>query len=318
MDGLPIGHADAVSRSRTSPTETTGTRSRRIAGWTVWAARLGWLLVALLGGAAIEAAVDDRSSPVRWVCAIGAWTIWAIVALALAIPSVRSLTVARLVAPITIAVGVAAALAGVPAGDLVLYGIPAFAAIAAVYTPEFGIACAQASAYGDEHRFPLRVPAATGAVAVVLWLAWVPLLLAGPLLVAAEVWVVGGLATVVAIAGTVFLLPRWHRLAQRWLVLVPAGLVVRDPIVLAETLMLRTSEVRTMSLARADTGAADLTGPASGYALEVTTTATVTAVFAGSTSEPEGRAVHLTAFLVAPSRPGRALEVARTRGLPVA
>ncbi|MDX2378311.1 MAG: hypothetical protein QNM02_00955 [Acidimicrobiia bacterium] len=302
----------------TSAARAEGARSHRVAGWTVWAARLAWLLVALLGGEAVEAAIDGRSSAVRWVSAIGAWTIWAVVALALAIPSVRSLTVVRVFAPVAVAAGIAAALAGAPATDLVLYGIPAFGAVAAAYTPEFGIAYAQASAYGDEHRFPLRAPAATGAVAIVLWLGWVPLLLAGPLLLAATMWLVGGLVSAGAIAGAVFLLPRWHRLAQRWLVLVPAGLVVRDPIVLAETLMLRSREVRTISLALADTGAADLTGPASGYALEVATTATVTAVFAGSPSSPEGRAVHLTAFLVAPSRPGRALEVARARGLTVA
>jgi hypothetical protein len=319
-DGREIRHAGVVEETTRSTTNAVngGGRTRRFTSWVVWAARLAWLLVAVLGGSVIESAVADRSSPVRWVCAIGAWTIWALVALALAIPSVRALTVARVVAPIGVAAGIAAGIAGATAGDLVLYGIPTFAAVAAVFLPEFGIIYAQASAYGDEHRFPLRAPAATAAVAVVLWLAWAPLVLAGPLLLAARTWVVGGLISVLAIAGAVFLLPRWHRLAQRWLVLVPAGLVVRDPIVLAETLMLRTSEVRAVSLALADTGAADLSGPASGYAVEVTTTATVTAVFAGSPSKPEGRAVHLTAFLIAPSRPGRALEVARARGLPVA
>lgn len=284
----------------------------------MWVARLAWLLVAVLGGSAIDSAVADRSSAVRWVAAIGSWTIWAVVALALAIPAVRSLSVARIVAPVGVAVGIAAAIAGAPATDLLLLWLPVFAAVAAVFTPEFGIAYAQASAYGDEHRFPLRAPAATAVVAVVVWLAWTPLVVAGPLLLAAQSWIAGAIVSVAALCGTYFLVPRWHRLAQRWLVLVPAGLVVRDPVVLAETLMLRTAEIRNISLALADTGAADLTGPASGYAVEVTTAGTVTAVFAGSRSQPEGRAVHLTAFLVAPSRPGRALDLARGRGLPVA
>ena len=302
---------------RATTNARAGASTRRFAPPVVWLARLAWLLVAVLGGSAVEAAVDERSAAIRWVVAIGGWTVWGIVALALAIPAVRSLTVVRVVAPLAIAAGIAIAVAGVPATDLVLFGLPTFVAVAAVFTPELGIAYSQASAYGDEHRFPLRAPAATGAVAIVLWLAWAPLALAGPLLLASRMWLVGGLVSAAAIAGAVFLLPRWNRLAQRWLVLVPAGLVVRDPLVLGETLMLRTSEIQTISLARADTGAADLTGPASGYAVEVSTGATVTAVFAGSPSTPEGRAVHLTAFLVAPSRPGRALDVARQRGLPV-
>ncbi len=99
--------------------------------------------------------------------------------------------------------------------------------------------------------------------------------------------------------------------------LVPAGVVVHDPVVLAETLTLRTAQVRSIHLAPADTGAADLTGPASGFVIEVTTTESVTALLAFTPSEPNGKAIHLRAFLVAPSRPGEALRAARDRGLPV-
>ena len=138
------------------------------------------------------------------------------------------------------------------------------------------------------------------------------------MLLAAASWVVGAVVTAVAVAATIFLVPRWHRLALRWLVLVPAGLVVHDPVVLADTLMLRSDHIASVALARADTRAADLTGPASGYAIEVTTNRTVTAVYAPTPSEPDGRAIHLTAFLVSPSRPGRALTAAAARGLPAA
>ena len=59
-----------------------------------------------------------------------------------------------------------------------------------------------------------------------------------------------------------------------------------------------------MRLAPDATEAADLTGPASGYAVEIETIGTVTALFAFTPKEPNGRAIHLTAFLVSPSRPG--------------
>lgn len=304
--------------NRATTGANTDATTRRFAPLVVWVARVAWVLVAALGGAAIEAAVTDRSSAVRWACAIGGWTSWAVVALALAIPSVRSLTVARVVAPLSVVAGVAAAIAGAPATELLLLGVTTFGAVAAMLTPEFGLAFVQASAYGDENRFPLRAPAATGAAAVITWLAWAPTVVAAGPLLAARAWVVGGIAAVVAIACAVYLAPRWHRLSQRWLVLVPAGLVVRDPIVLAETLMLRSAQIGSIALARAGTEAADLTGPASGYALEVSTSETVTAVFAVSRAQPNGTAIHMTAFLISPSRPGRTLEVAAARGLPVA
>jgi hypothetical protein len=107
-------------------------------------------------------------------------------------------------------------------------------------------------------------------------------------------------------------------LSLRWFVLVPAGVVVHDPVVLADTFPLRTAQVASIGLAPADTQAADLTGPASGYAIEVATTESVTAVFAFTPSEPNGRAIHLRSFLIAPSRPGRVLRSARARGLPIA
>jgi len=290
---------------------------RRIAPLVVWIARLSWVLVALAGGAAIDAAVEGCSSAVRWTAAIGGWTIWALVALALAIPSVRTLTVARVAAPLALVATAAAALAGAPTIDLLLLGLPTFVSVAAVLTPELAIAFVQASAYGDEERFPLRAPAAAGAAALLAWALWAIAVVAGPLLLAAQQWIVGGAVTLVAIAGTTFLTPRWHRLSRRWLVLVPAGLVVHDPVVLADTLMLRRDQLTSIGLAREGTAATDLTGPASGYALEVTTSSPVNAVYAFTPAEPNGRAVQLREFLVSPTRPGRALARAEARRLPV-
>jgi hypothetical protein len=40
-------------------------------------------------------------------------------------------------------------------------------------------------------------------------------------------------------------------------------------------------------------------------------------VYAFTPSEPNGRAVHLTAFLVSPSRPGQVLRACADRGLAV-
>lgn len=290
----------------------------RVARFAPWVARIAWIVVAVIGGGAVEAAVDGRSSAVVWIAAIGGWTLWAVAALGLAIASTVSLTIVRVMVPLALVATIAVGLGGASAVELLLLGGPAIVTIAAVMTAEFGRHYVQASAYGDEERFPLRFPVGAGSAAIVAWIVWASTTVAGPLLLAAESWIAGGVSCAVAIGGVVLLGPRWHRLSMRWFVLVPAGIVVHDPVVLADTFPLRTAQVASIGLAPADTDAADLTGPASGYALEVRTTESVTVVFAFTPSEPNGRAIHLRSFLIAPSRPGRALRSARERGLPIA
>jgi len=288
-----------------------------ITRWLPWVARVSWVLVAVVGGQAIEAAVDGRSAAVRWVAGVGGWAAWGVVLAAMLIASVRSLTIVRVGAPVSAAVAVAVVVAGVSAAELLSFVVPAAITLLVVFTAEFGRSFVQASAYGDEDRFPLRPPAAVGVAAVVTWMVWAAMIVAGPVLVAARSWIVGVPLTMLALVGTLVLAPRWHRLSRRWLVLVPAGIVLHDPVVLADTLSLRTNQVRRMRLAPEATEAADLTGPASGYAVEIETIGTVTALFAFTPKEPNGRAIHLTAFLVSPSRPGQALAAAAARRLPV-
>ena len=229
--------------------------------WLAWLARLAWLLVAIVGGSAVEQAVHSRSDAVRLTAGIGCWVGWAIVMLALVIASVPTLTVVRVGVPLAAGVTLAAGLAGADALSLVALGAPATVAIVAVFAAEFGRSFVQASAYGDEERFPLRAPAAVAIAAVVTWFVWAACLLTGPLLLAARSWIAGAVLTIAAIAGLVFLGPRWHRLARRWLVLVPAGVVLHDPVVLADTVSLRSAQVARIRLAPEDTDAADLTGP---------------------------------------------------------
>lgn len=282
-----------------------------------WVARLAWILVAVVGGAALESGVENRSTAVRWTVGIGGWTVFAVVALALLIPSVRSLTISRLGAPLVPVAAVVAAVAGASGADVALLAVPGIVAVATIFSAEVGRWMIQASAYGDEDRLPLRSPVPAGAAAALSWVIWAATIVAGPLLLAAQNWIVGIPIAILAVATTVLLAPRWHKMSRRWLVLVPAGLVVHDPVVLADTLMIRTDQLIGMGLARADTEAADLTGPASGYVVQVDTNEAVSTVFAFTPREPNGTAIHLTGFLVAPTRPGEALRLAARRGLPI-
>ena len=305
--------ARAADGSRSDAAGTAATLTKALP----WVARVAWVLVAVVGGAALDAAVDGRSSAVRWTTAIGGWSLFAVVAVSLLIPSVRSLTATRLGSPLVPVAAVVAGIAGASGTEVALLAIPAMIAVAAIFSAEFGRWMVQASAYGDEDRFPLRSPVPAGTAAVISWILWAAAIISGPLLLAARNLIVGIPVTIVAAATTVLLLPRWHKMSRRWLVLVPAGLVVHDPVVLADTLMVRTGQLLGMGLARADTQAADLTGPASGYAVQIDTNETVSTVFAFTPQEPNGKAIHMTGFLVAPSRPGEALRLASKRRMPI-
>jgi hypothetical protein len=300
-----VGKADAMSQR---------TIDRAVLG-ALWVA---WLLVAVIGGRAVGDALADHSRAVRLTGTIGAWAGWGIAALAMVVPAAATLTALRVLVPGGLAVAAAVAFERSAGGvdTAVLAGLAAVATLIAL-AGETGRVFVQASAYGDEQRFPLRPPFGYLVVAVAAWVLFAVASLSGPLLLAARAWVPGAVLTLLALGGSVTLPRRWHRLSRRWLVFVPAGVVIHDPLVLADTVMMRSHHVVAMCLAPADTGAADLTGPATGTALEIEVGEVARVVFAPTGREPHGRAIHASAMLVAPTRPGAALRAAADRHLSV-
>lgn len=288
---------------------------RQAGGLASWALRIAWVAL-LASGPAIAGAVDDSSAAVRVTATVMAWTAWGIGLVATIAPSPSTLTVVRLLAPVAPVAGVLALLAGaggVAGAVAVAVGV---AVTIVAFAGEVGEAFVQGGAYGDESRYPLRPPVPLLAPIVVAWIVLASAVVTAPLAIAARSWAFGLLAAGIA-AGALWLLPRrFHALSRRWLVFVPAGVVVHDGVVLAETVAVRPAQLRSISLALADTEAADLTGPAAGHALEVTLGETITVLRAPTRSSPRGTALHVRAFLVSPSRPGRALAEARRRGIP--
>lgn len=309
----------------TGPTATGapgGPRSRQTGGVLPRSIerRIAWVLLALwvgvlwFGDASIGSATDGD---VAGVARIAGGVVWLVGVAALAVPAVVTLTVARAVVPIAVPAAIVTWAGGADPVDAIPFLAVALLATLVAGSAEVGRAFVQASAYGDEDRYLLRPPLAYLLASALTWAVWVACVLAGPLLLADERWVLGGVLTALAVALTVWAVPRWHRLARRWFVLVPVGVVVHDHLVLAETLMLRRQELRGLHLAPVGTDALDLTGPASGHAVEVVTHEPATAILAATPAEPRGKVVHLTGCLVSPSRPGRLLAAASARRLPV-
>lgn len=287
---------------------------------TLWLARASWLAVAIAGGAAIGDALDERSRAVQVVGTAGAWAGFAAGAAALAVTGVITLTLVRTVVPGSLVVAAVAIAGGADPGAGIALAAPAIVATGLVASAEFGRVYLQASAYGDELRFGLRPPFGYVLAAGATWLVTAAAVVLAPVALAGRAWALAIPALAVAGAGAALLPVRWHQLSRRWLVLVPAGVVVHDPVVLADTLMLHRRTVESLSLddrGIAAQSAADLTGPTPGLAIEVRLNEAATAVLAARPGSPNGAAIHLTALVVAPTRPGSAIRAAAARGLPV-
>jgi hypothetical protein len=261
--------------------------------------RILWLALAVAMGLALRDAGP--------VVAVAWWATVAGAVIALVVPAPAGLTGLRLVSPVVCA-GAALALAlGAPSGWAVGALAAAVLAAAVVFSAETGEAMVQGAAYGQEQRFPLRVPAPVLLPMTLAWLVWAAAVLGGLLLLRHHDWVDGVALAVIAAGLSWLLAKRFHRLSRRWLVVVPAGVVLHDHLVLGETLMVQRPNVAAAGLALADTQAADLTGPAAGNAVEITVRETVLAVFPSSKEHPTGRAIHVQSFLISPTRPGRAI-----------
>ena len=274
----------------------------------LWALRVGWLALPLTVGFAIAGALDGTSTSVQVTAAALAWLAWGAVLVAVLVPRTTSLTVLRIGAPAALATAVwVSARNGVGPAEIVALASTAVIAAAVLFLPVITDAFVDGSSYGPERRMALRVPGTLLLGPVELaWAVAVASLAAGPLLLAARAWVAGVAALAAGAVAARFAVFALHRLSRRWLVFVPAGIVLHDPVVLGEALLFPKRMVRSLGPATADTPATDVTGRALGLVLEL------------QLNEPSTvRDVQTDRLLFSPARPGALLREARDRGLPV-
>ena len=114
----------------------------------------------------------------------------------------------------------------------------------------------------------------------------------------------GAAVTAIGIVLAVRVPRRLHRLSRRWLVIVPAGIVVHDHMVLAETLMVRRSQTRDLSVAIENGEAADLTGGVMGSRVIIALSTAEKVILTPITMRTlgTGEALHVQMFSVAPRR----------------
>ena len=299
------------------------TRAPLRRGTERWAFPVVWVLLPFVAGPALAAALDRRSAAFRTAASVGLWLIWGATLVAALVPRTVTLTAIRIVAPAAVVAAGWAAAANPDRGWADAAALAATAlATAVALSPGTGDAFANGSSYGDERRFPLRAPGALllGPIEVA-WVVAVAGAVSGPLLLATGQWVLGALVTLVGwplAAGASRVL---HGLSRRWLVLTPAGVVVHDPMVVVEAMLVLRRHLAALRPAPAGTTARDLTMGAPGVALEIDLTEaipiTVRPARRPGQKPPPVESQDVDAVLVTPSRPGVVLLEAAERHLPV-
>ena len=277
--------------------------------------RAVWVLLPVLAGPLVADALHDLDPGPRSTGSALLWALWAVGLIATLVPLPVTLTALRLGGP---AVAVLAAWAAVTTDDAVhaVLGLACGALVAlATFTAPVADRFVDGASYGDERRFLLRAP---GPVAVILGPLATVVALAGatvgPILLLDRRWVVGVVAFAVGLAVTALAVRALHRLARRWVVLVPAGFVLHDHLALAEPTLLQRAGLERIAAAPADTRALDLTQRARGLALEVRCRKPHDILPADGRTATEMTAVE--AFLCSPARPDVVLAEAARRRLP--
>ena len=219
-----------------------------------WLLVVAWATLPLTAGPAFAEALRHWGGAPQVVGSALCWLGWAIGLLAVVAPRPVGLTAARAVAPAAVVVAVvvawrgdvsALAAAGAVVATLVAAGL--------VADPAFAERTANAVSYGDEQRYPLRVPPGlfAGPLPFARAVA-VGGLVAGPLLLAAGdvAWGIAALVVGLPASATAGLV--LHRLSRRWLVVVPAGIVVVDPMTLADNVLFPREHILRLRALRAD------------------------------------------------------------------
>ncbi|HUR76365.1 MAG TPA: hypothetical protein VMZ22_00320 [Acidimicrobiales bacterium] len=268
-----------------------------------WVLRAAWASLPFALGPALADLLSEWDSASRTAASLLLWTGWAAVAVATCVAMPMCLAVVRVGAGVAV---VAGALARTPGALL------AILAAGAAARPEAALWFVNGPAYANERRYPLRVPGPL--VFGPLWLASA-LVVVGPtvavLLLASGNYLAGAPVTIVGAALAYFSGRSLLMLTRRWLVFVPAGLVLHDPLTLADPVLFERKVIESLRPAASGIDSLDLTQAALGLPLELVLTEKVPMVLAkGRRRSESGASARL---LFSPTRPGRVLAEAAER-----
>jgi hypothetical protein len=288
-----------------------------------WAVRIVWVALPLAAGPAYGSALHPYSEPVRATALLLLWAGWGAVLVGSLVPHPVGLTALRLTAPAAVITAAAAAITDRPSAVASAAAVAStLLAFAVAMAPATGLMYVNGSAYPNERRYLLRPP--RPLLIGPLELAWAVTIgapAAAALLLAARAWLAGAIVLVAGVPVAVILARSLHGLSQRWLVFVPAGLVLHDPLALIDPVLLIRKIIATMRPAQRHPGnppgdALDLGQRAPGLALELVLLEPVLLMLVRP-GKLGGESTNAAMLRIVPTRPGQVLREAERRRVPV-
>ncbi|MYE73585.1 MAG: hypothetical protein F4240_09910 [Acidimicrobiia bacterium] len=281
----------------------------------VWVVRVWWAALPFTAGPVLADGLHQTSAAWRSTASVGLWTLWGAVLVGSLLAHPATLVLVRLAVPAAVVALVWAGREGAEWSDVALVAAISAGAAAVSLSAPVGHVFVNGISYGDEVRLLLRPSALLLAgplpVAAAITVGGV---VSGPLLLAAEHWAIGGVVTAtggaLAMAGARSL----HSLTRRWLVFVPAGVVLHDHLAVQDPVLLRRRALAGFGPARQGSDALDLSQGAAGLLLELSMSQPIT-LSAPAKRKSSNQEVQAGAVLIAPSRPGQTIALAQRRQL---
>ena len=245
---------------------------------SVWLARIAWMALAVVPGALSVPGASGETQPSSFEIArvsalVLLWLAWAVVAFGMIVLHPLSLAAVRWLSPmVALHVWWMASFANdAPAPwARLLAAVCAVIVLLVVVRADFGARHVQAAAYGHERRHLLRPPVAVILPSALVWLVAMAF---GAVALYAEPSVATAVAALASALVAAFGWRRVSVLARRWLVFVPAGIAVHDPLMLRDTFMVRRHEVRAVGVADdapSSEESFDITGTTWGKPMQIT------------------------------------------------
>ena len=279
----------------------------------VWAVRVWWAALPFTAGPLLADGLHEAGAAWRTTASVGLWVLWGVVLVGSLLAHPATLVMVRLALPSAVVALVWAGREGADWGEVVLVSAITAGIAAVSLSAPVGHVFVNGLSYGDEVRLLLRPSALllAGPVPVAAAIT-IGGAVSGPLLLAADHWTIGGVVTAAGGALAMVGARSLHSLTRRWLVFVPAGVVLHDHLAVQDPVLLRRRAVAGFGPARQGSDALDLSQGAAGLILELATNQPIT-LTPPTRRKGSAEEVQASGILIAPVRPGYAVTLARQR-----
>ena len=291
---------------------------RRSESFTTGIMRVIWLCLPLLCGPSLADSFNDFEFLLRTTVSISLWAIWALILLATLIATPVSLAAIRIGAPASAVLNLWSALEnnGSLSGVVGLAAATVAASIA--LSAPLGDRFSDGASYGDERRFLLRAP---GPVLLLFgplaWLTSLAGLTVGPILLLNKNFLFGSLISLCGIPLAAIASNAIYQLGKRWIVLVPAGILLHDHLSVGDPTLIPRNQLANLSPAKVGTNALDLSQNSFGLSLEIKCLTPLSMMLKTGTRKIANENSVVESFLVNPVRPNVLLAEAQKRDLRV-